>query len=738
MQSSSVKSEMYPIWAVSLLALFGCVDPVTSYNGLDYKGPLLKVIFQLCLYCGYVLMMSISIVSGVFGNMAIGLLFAITFVKGVHRSLGLVLPSSTRSQIGELRSIEPNALAGHGSKLKVRVPNIGSRATTMAIIHRGLEELQHERWLKVTANDITVIEDVCLGYGLSLVLQRRFLGMDTIREMEEKREQFEGLVRDGRTIDYERTLKAVEIELAFLYEVFFSSNEFLHYHEAKTSSFWALASFVGICLVGVATVIPGTMSSRYRYRSGTAATVVVDTTTADLVVTLVILVTLALLQLVQLLRCWASNWARVAFACKYCAQEQVRNDLRLDKPFQRSPETGVDRPRWWPWVWLKGFVVTRVDWFDNKYLWQDKLGQFSLLGDVEDEGRRCCRRNRLSRCLMQSWRWRGCRYWWICDGFPRMLGLQYIGQVLRELLASDTNGGSAVRLHDDLKASIAEFLGQIKSNRVGKEWSSLFVGNGVDASCLPYSSAPLLLKVEPSDYFSPARRMTDAYAFAHRVIVWHVATCYCEKAEQEEGAAGGGAVEDTNDVTEKNWRVAITLSKYCAYLVVSAPELLPGPSAETKRALKFAEKQHKGHRFFVDISDSPGDAFLMGEHWGKRLRNDIGGARRRSDDPWQLLALLWVQTLLYAAPYGDVQAHMQRLSQGGEFITHLWALLYHLGIDRWETEGEIKEEEDETIHIQRKSGETTTTSNAATTIVSSRRLKRAMSLPAGLDCTPPS
>jgi TorA maturation chaperone TorD len=79
-----------------------------------------------------------------------------------------------------------------------------------------------------------------------------------------------------------------------------------------------------------------------------------------------------------------------------------------------------------------------------------------------------------------------------------MLGLQYIGQVLRELLASDTNGGPAVRLHDELKASIAEFRGQIKSNRVGKEWSSLFVGNGIDASCLPYSSAPLLLKVEPS------------------------------------------------------------------------------------------------------------------------------------------------------------------------------------------------------------------------------------------------
>jgi len=40
MQSSSVKSEMYPVWAVSLLTLFGCVDPISTYNGLDYKGPL--------------------------------------------------------------------------------------------------------------------------------------------------------------------------------------------------------------------------------------------------------------------------------------------------------------------------------------------------------------------------------------------------------------------------------------------------------------------------------------------------------------------------------------------------------------------------------------------------------------------------------------------------------------------------------------------------------------------------
>jgi len=93
---------MYPIWAVSLLTLFGCIDPVTTYNGLDYKGPLSKVIFQLCLYCGYVLLMSISTISSVVGNLAICVLTAITFIKGFHRSLALVLPSGQRSKLDRL------------------------------------------------------------------------------------------------------------------------------------------------------------------------------------------------------------------------------------------------------------------------------------------------------------------------------------------------------------------------------------------------------------------------------------------------------------------------------------------------------------------------------------------------------------------------------------------------------------------------------------------------------------
>ena len=34
---------------------------------------------------------------------------------------------------------------------------------------------------------------------------------------------------------------------------------------------------------------------------------------------------------------------------------------------------------------------------------------------------------------------------------------------------------------------------------------------------------------------------------------------------------------------------------------------------------------------------------------------------------------------------------MRHLSQGGEFITHLWALLYHLGIHEWKVQSNLQD-----------------------------------------------
>jgi hypothetical protein len=47
---------------------------------------------------------------------------------------------------------------------------------------------------------------------------------------------------------------------------------------------------------------------------------------------------------------------------------------------------------------------------------------------------------------------------------------------------------------------------------------------------------------------------------------------------------------------------------------------------------------------------------------------------------WKVMADFWVETILYIAPSNNAMAHMERLAQGGEFLTHLWALLTHAGI----------------------------------------------------------
>jgi len=520
--------------------------------------------------------------------------------------------------------------------------------------------------------------------------------MDSVREVDSKRTDFERCVQRYRSgaNDYKWTWKAIEFELAFLYEVFFTSNEFLHFYQAKGASIWALASFIGICLVGVATAIPGTMASRHRVASTgppNAGTVVVETTTADLIITLAILVSLALLQLVQLIRCWTSNWARVAFACKYSMHWQtLRNQflVGLHDRF-RAPTKN-----WWWWMRLRAFVVTRMNWFD-KYLWQDKLGQYSL---VDSEKTRRVRKRHYSA---SSW-----------FQLVKIVGVQYIGQVVRELLWAGDMNEPPIGLHDDVKTSVANFLGKIKSSRIGKEWSSLFVDNGIDASSLlPYSNVtlPWMRQGGENDVLSEP----EAYAFTLRVMVWHVATWYCDKAEQE---GGGGAGQQ-----EKNRRVAIALSRYCAYLVVSAPELLPGPTVQTKEVFDDAEdrvrevmlRTHRQERTAAMVLEKlPArfnnnvqaavryfynnyNIFWTGVLLGRQLRGELRAppheCTRRSDDPWEVLALLWVQTLLYAAPYGDKEAHRQRLSQGGEFITHLWALLYHLGIHEWKVQSNLQD-----------------------------------------------
>uniref|UniRef100_A0A3B6H7C5 DUF4220 domain-containing protein n=1 Tax=Triticum aestivum TaxID=4565 RepID=A0A3B6H7C5_WHEAT len=609
MQSSSVKSEMYPIWAVSLLTLFGSIDSISGYN-LDHNSQFLKLLYQLCLYCGYVLLIGISTISTDVGNIAIGVLCAITFIKGFHRSLASVLPSRLRNvnkliadYMGEShsRSHDGDVIMRDYPKYVVDWP------------------LDHFR----KRNNILEGNKGCL-------LQRRFFGFACAESRLDETEDFvnKGLLvqRDDGTVDYERAFNVIEVELYFLYDIFFTNNAFLHYYESKVATIWTFASIIGIIFVGVVTIIPG---ARTTHISGD--TIVVTTTSYDLVITLVILVSIALLQVMQLVRCWTSNWSKVALVC-----QSIRNG------------DGGCQMR------FKAFM-TKINFFAG-YVWQRKLGQYSFVEAISTK-----------ECVLATFVKRAFKE---CITFSRIFGLRYIEQVYEEMFGSPT--GNHVLLTAHVKEAIVDSymrLCLIDNGDLGT-WSWTWPTIGV---------------------FSERKNGPRT------IMACHIATCYLEMGQSKNKKwLDEHPVEEEREKLAVYFDVATTLSKYYAHLIVSAPQLLPPNPLETKSAysaaarearhlLRGAEDKYEAMKHMdstTGVITNEEESDFSKEESVFRKGMDLG--RSLENQPvfvlWEELARFWANRLLYAAPSDNVKEHIDHLSRGGEFITHLWALLFHAGI----------------------------------------------------------
>jgi hypothetical protein len=179
------------------------------------------------------------------------------------------------------------------------------------------------------------------------------------------------------------------------------------------------------------------------------------------------------------------------------------------------------------------------------------------------------------------------------------------------------------------------------------------------------------------------------------ILVWHIATTICK--QQHDGALAKNSkqiavlsVENSNAV-----HTASSLSQYCAYLLAFAPDLLPGHSFDSasildkaiEDALNFAPlegaktMEEKCEKLLkISNSDSGNnDACLIAQ--GARLARQLTEIQDMTKR-WKVLSEFWAEMILYVAPCDDSQAraHLEALARGGEFITHLWALLTHAGV----------------------------------------------------------
>jgi hypothetical protein len=175
------------------------------------------------------------------------------------------------------------------------------------------------------------------------------------------------------------------------------------------------------------------------------------------------------------------------------------------------------------------------------------------------------------------------------------------------------------------------------------------------------------------------------------MLTWHIATEYCSIASSNEEADQMHHRQQEKVKLENYQQVTATLSKYCAYLMFFIPELLPGNSTDTTFVLhdmmlegcRLLGKGKTSRDELLNIianSESSSDnniehtIFVRGLKLGRDLeKEDVVLC-------WKVMAEFWAETIIYIAPSDNVTAHMERLAQGGEFLTHVWALLTHAGI----------------------------------------------------------
>jgi hypothetical protein len=654
MQSSQVKSSMYPIWAVTLYILIGCADSITAYS-LDDNEQFYRQLYQLVMYNIYALLLILAVSSN-WGYIPVAFLVAIAENKFVHRLYASRLASASwnlNKMVADYMyqehtksgpAYDPASMKGYhylvdwplsdselaagtsyATELKADSGQVIDIEKVWQCRHRSLSEE-----LKYT----------CLSFSLFHLLRRRFFGFDCGEFSQPKTHDFvfNGLLsknEDG-AISYNKVFKVIDVELAFMYDFFFTKYAVLYYG-SRVIRFMSMAS---ACLIPVIASL--TLSGVIKDPSGVnSGGVFLDTTEADVAITVAMLVCIALLEVLQLLHYRTTIWGRVSLACQCVREEQEALNKRQKGCCMKFKE-----------------ILAKVGMSaSNDHYFEEKLGQYSLLESVIYHSHQ--NQSKYGLWISFWYKWTGNIDFELFHPCRNMFRHWRVGQSRK-----------SIRVPAEVKAAVLQSLKRTD----GK------LTNG--ASSLEFSRAPHLLWAcrHSEPIVSNTQKKENQTCF---ILTWHIATCYCEMAAEPGGVEGELKVY---------FDVSTALSKYCAHLVVSAPKLLPGHHYDTRRvfeavvdeAFEFLGDRKDKYEFLrrsLPAESGSGDVaagseekiFYKGVKLGKQLER-MEGAR------WKVLADFWAEMLLYVAPSDKVKEHVECLAKGGEFITQLWALLTHAGI----------------------------------------------------------
>nr|CAB3495980.1 unnamed protein product [Digitaria exilis] len=233
----------------------------------------------------------------------------------------------------------------------------------------------------------------------------------------------------------------------------------------------------------------------------------------------------------------------------------------------------------------------------------------------------------------------------------------------------------------------------------------------------------------------------DLPTSSHIILVWHIATNLCEMALAKEQGVDLGKpgilrsfmsykpylinvdeLKESNPgfmcsllsrftgclskshgkLTEelrKRYIVANSLSQYCAYLLVKKPDLIPDSFLVPKMVFQETVKSSRDETLIhCDSLEAMYNKLYLEAYRASENSNNVKEGQdvvkqgallgkllldhEEKEDCWEILAGVWSELLVHIAPTWNAEEHITCLESGGEFITNIWALLWHCGIEK--------------------------------------------------------
>ncbi|KAF7046847.1 hypothetical protein CFC21_055843 [Triticum aestivum] len=461
------------------------------------------------------------------------------------------------------------------------------------------------------------LKDTCLSFALFKLLKRRFCpGLPIAEEGDPEALKF--VLAKGK-----HAFHLVEVELSFLYDFFYTKYPALF--PAAPAALRVLRFIVLIVLFKVLLldfVYEGIISYSnipaefLENNTGYSSSHAVVFILFNNILVVFMILSIDILQDVAT---GYSNWAIVHYVCDY-----VRSKGRID-----NKGWWMTAKRWWK----RGFGIRRalIKWVAARraknpaHWWNNKLGQYSLLNSCGYTAHKTNAFSLLTLRLLEK------------TGEGRKRG--------KDITLSD-------EIKDEVLSSLEKSGGRLSVDRSGD------LRNKV----LQLDWAPL-----------------DLSRSTRTVLVWHIATTIC--VDQDQG---------TNN---SDRRVATTLSNYCAYLLAFVPDMLPDHSYTATQILDavILDARKRLDTTKSSLSDRCKMMLQLGKTHNSKMEQDVSililGASladkllaENERPPWKLLAAFWADLVLFLAPSDKADVHADHLATGGEFMTHLWALLTHAGI----------------------------------------------------------